>query len=140
MKRNPNEVKEVLDELKAEAPDADYRKLEDALNLGCDMRDKIFDVAGVDPAVIQTITKKMESNDYTVEEICSLIAPVIHEVLNVEVDPENSEPGQMKFKKKRAIFWMKLACQTETQLNYSLYSQNVIMKTKKRIGSNSIRN
>ncbi len=99
MKHNPNEVKEIIDDIKRVNPKEDLTRLNDTLTMGCDMRDKLFDVAGIDPAIVNEIAAKVESEDFTAEDISALIAPAIRKILSVEYDTEDSNPNEVKFKK-----------------------------------------
>ncbi len=94
------DIKKFMEDLKEDVSEEKYANYEQSIPKAVKTRDEFFEVAGIDKSIISEI-EEVVLRDHTTEEICALIAPQLRKALSVDVDPENAEEGEFKFKTKK---------------------------------------
>jgi DNA-binding Xre family transcriptional regulator len=94
------ELSDFLSDLKDKVSEEHYAVLLKTLETGYDQRNRLFETAGIDKSILEKLENTVENENFTVADICNLIAPEIRKAFSVDLDPENAEPGQIKLKKK----------------------------------------
>lgn len=98
MKSVENETQELVESLKKIDPERDTTNLTENLTKGFEMRSAFFNAAGIDPEIVTKFIDALEKGG-SIEQLCTLLAPEMKKVFDVEFDTENAESGKVKFKR-----------------------------------------
>lgn len=93
-----DEIQELLSGMVDKLPQEQYDVYFKSLQEGYDLRNTLFETAGIDKNIIEKLEKEVAKDDFSLESICRLVAPELRKAFSVEPDPESS-PGEFKLRK-----------------------------------------